>query len=99
MEKRVFPEEQYVYNLLLPKYGEKVRFCTPQEDHGHRKADLAVRVSGEDVFLQISRFPKSVQARKKLAKLGTYPVYVCNPQGQFDESLVFSQLNSTPIKL
>ncbi len=97
--KKVFPEERFVYDLLVSKYGAVVRFCSAEEDHGTRKADLAVRVAGDhDVFLQISRFPKSKRAREKLLGVGTYPIYVCNSQRNFDEGLVILQLNSTPLR-
>ncbi|MBT3691184.1 hypothetical protein HOG16_03000 [Candidatus Woesearchaeota archaeon] len=54
--------------------GAKARLATPQEDHGFQKADVVVDLDGITHYLQVSRMPKSVKERDRLARRGTHPI-------------------------
>ena len=59
--------------------GVKARLAAPEENYGHRKADIVITYKdGEievEVYLQVSRQPKSKGALERLERRGTYAVH------------------------
>lgn len=80
-------DELYVLEVVLEVArcipGVEARLATPEENYGHRKADIVITYKdGEiEVYLQVSRQPKSKRASERLESRGTHPVYTHKFQG------------------
>lgn len=92
MAKKIFPEERMVFDLAS-EYGQ-VRYATPEEDHGSRKADIVVMSNEREYYLQISRNKKSRRQEDSLMKRGTIPVYTHTFEGTFREAELRRELSN-----
>jgi hypothetical protein len=70
-------DELYVLEVAQCIPGVEARLATPEENYGHRKADIVItyKYGNIEVYLQVSRQPKSKGALEGLERRGTYAVH------------------------